>query len=157
MLAVYLLASLLILLIMLRFTHETSQAIQNHSTALLSYFAKIVLYIFSLLFTFVYVADCQCIALWQWQCGILAVFLSWINLLIAVAKFPLTGIYVLMLIRVFYTFLKVFLLSSLFVIAFGISFYMAFREPTILVSYSYMKNNSSFPCVPVLICFSTSC
>ena len=136
---VYLLASLLILLSMLRFAHETSQAI-HHSTALLSYFAKIVLYIFSLLFAFVYVADCKCVALWQWQCGILAVFLSWINLLIAVAKFPLTGIYVLMLIRVFYTFLKVVLLSALLVIAFGTSFYMAFREPAILVSYMYEES-----------------
>ena len=97
-----------------------------------------MLYILSSLFAFVYVADCQCIALWQWQCGILAVFLSWINLLIFIAKLPLSGLYVIMLIRVFTTFLKVVLLSSLLVVAFGISFYMAFREPAILVSSSYV-------------------
>ena len=130
---IYLLASLLILLLVLRFSLETSQIAQNHNLDVINYIDKTVLYFISILFAFVYVADCQCIALWQWQCGTLAVLLSWINFLIFIAKFPMTGLYVIMLIRVFYTFLKVVLLSSLLVIAFGISFYMAFHEPSILV------------------------
>ena len=126
-------ASLVILTAAFRFLHETSQIIQNDSVLKRNYTAKLLLYITSILFATVYFAECQCIALWQWQCGVVAVFLSWLNLMIFVAKFPLTGIYVIMLLQVFYTFLKVVLLSLLLVVAFGISFYMAFHDPSIKV------------------------
>ena len=130
---VYVTASLVMVISFFRFIHETSQIVQYDSIVKKHYVAKLLLYATSIIFVAVYWADCQCIALWQWQCGVIAVFLSWINLLVFIAKFPLTGIYIIMLMRVFYTFLKVVLLSSLLVVAFGLSFYMSFREPSITV------------------------
>lgn len=127
-------ASLVIVIVVFRFTHEASQVVQTHNFIVLNHAIKVILYITSILFVVLYGAECQCIARWQWQCGVVAVFLSWLNLIIFTAKFPLTGIYVIMLVRVFYTFMKVVLLASLLVIAFGISFYMAFSEPFISVS-----------------------
>lgn len=135
----YFAATLVILIAVIQFAHETSQFLQNHKLVILNYATKLLLYITSILFVAVYWAECQCIASWQWQCGVVAVFLSWLHLAIFVAKLPFIGIYVIMLIRVFYTFMKVVLLSSLLVVAFGISFYMAFREPSILVSVLHIN------------------
>ena len=130
----YLLATLVILIVLLRLVYETSrQVIQSRILVFLHYVIKLCLYATSILFVALYWSERQCIALWQWQCGVVAVFLSWLNLMIFIAKFPLIGIYVIMLLRVFYTFVKVVLLSFLLVVAFGISFHMAFREPSILV------------------------
>lgn len=72
---------------------------------------------------------------WQWQLGAIAVFLGWLNLIIFIRKFPLTGIYVVMFVDIFYTFCRLFFLSLLLVIAFGLAFYMAFNEPKFEVSY----------------------
>lgn len=46
----------------------------------------------------------------------------------------MTGIYVLMFLDIFYTFWKMIVLTSLLVIAFGLSFYMVFDQPGILFS-----------------------
>ena len=133
---IYLAATLTILIALIRFFYETVNIIANHSTrGVLNYFIKLVFYVSSFVFALVvYWADCRCITSWQWQFGVVAIFLSWINLIIFIAKFPLTGIYVIMLINVCITFLKVALLASLLVVAFSLSFYMAFREPAIVVS-----------------------
>lgn len=72
---------------------------------------------------------------WQWQLGALSLFLGWINLIIFIRKLPLTGIYVVMFVGVFYTFCRLLFLSILLLIAFGLSFYMAFNEPDIEVSW----------------------
>lgn len=47
-----------------------------------------------------------------------------------------TGIYVLMFFDIFYTFWKLFILTGLLLIAFGLSFYMAFFQPGVLFSRS---------------------
>ena len=62
--------------------------------------------------------------------GALAIFLGWLNLIVFISKFPGTGIYVVMFLDIFYTFLRLFFLSILLVIAFGLAFYMTFSEPT---------------------------
>ncbi len=131
---IYVTASLVLLVGVLRFLFETSRVIRDDGVVIRDYALKLVLYVTTILFVAVYWADCQCISLWQWQFGVVAVFLSWLNLMIFIAKFPLTGIYVIMLMRVFQTFLNVVLLYSLLVVAFGIAFYMAFHEPSIVVS-----------------------
>ena len=94
---------------------------------------EIALYILSITFVLVFRADCLCPLTWQWQIGVVAVFLGWINLIVFISKFPLTGIYVLMFVKILYTFLKVLILSILLVVAFGLTFYLAFTQPEILV------------------------
>ena len=71
---------------------------------------------------------------WQWQLGAIAVFLGWVDLIIFFSKLPLTGIYVVMFIDILYTFCRLFILSTLLVVAFGLAFFMAFNEPDRLVS-----------------------
>ena len=72
-------------------------------------------------------------------------FLGWLDLIIFIRKLPLTGIYVLMFIDIFYTFCRLFFLSLLLVIAFGLAFYMSFNEP--LLSVSNMERHSGLPCM----------
>ena len=94
---------------------------------------EIVLYLCSIIFVWVFHVDCLCPLTWQWQIGVVAVFLGWIDLIVFISKFPLTGIYVLMFIKILITFLKILILSVLLVIAFGLTFYLTFTQPIILV------------------------
>ena len=96
-------------------------------------YMEAVLYISSIMFAWVFHNDCLCAANWQWQLGALAVFLGWINLVVFVSHIPLIGIYVLMFVHIFFTFLKVLTLSILLIVAFGLTFYIAFTQPEILV------------------------
>ena len=70
-----------------------------------------------------------CPHVWQWEIGVVVIFLAWINLIIVCAKFPNIGIYVIMFGKIWGTFLKVLLLSKLLVATFGLTFYMTFSEP----------------------------
>ena len=95
---------------------------------------ELVLYFSTVLFVFVFGAPCLCPRNWQWQFGILAVFLAWINLVLFIQKFPLIGIYIVMFLKIVYTFLWTVVLSLLLLTAFGLAFYMAFYEPVYKVS-----------------------
>ena len=90
---------------------------------------EIALFICSIIFVWVYNTECQCVLDWQWSFGVVAVFVGWINLLVFISKFPLTGIYVLMFVKILYTFLKMLILTLLLVIAFGLTFFMIFFDP----------------------------
>ena len=92
------------------------------------------LFIFSIIFVITFATDCFCPYKWQWQIGAVAIFLGWIDLIIFIRKLPLTGIYVVMFVDIFYTFCRLFFLSTLLVIAFSLAFYMAFYEPALEVS-----------------------
>ncbi len=83
----------------------------------------------SIVFVWVFNTDCFCTYKWQWQIGTLAVFLAWINLILFAEKIPLTGLYVVMFINIFQTFLRVIILGFLLVLAFGLAFYMLFYDP----------------------------
>jgi transient receptor potential cation channel subfamily A protein 1 len=61
---------------------------------------------------------------WQWQCGTVAVFLAWFNLLVIIRKLPKLGIYIVMFLDILKTFLQFLIVGALFVIAFGMAFYM---------------------------------
>ena len=100
---------------------------------------EIALFICSIIFVWVYNTECQCVLDWQWPFGVVAVFVGWINLLVFISKFPLTGIYVLMFVKILYTFLKMLILTLLLVIAFGLTFYMIFFDPAANVSLRKMK------------------
>lgn len=65
---------------------------------------------------------------WQWQCGAIAVWLSWMVLLLFVQKMPHIGIYVLMFNKVLATFMSFVVIFILFVLGFALSFYMLFQN-----------------------------
>ena len=91
------------------------------------------LFVSSIIFVWVFHVDCLCPLEWQWQIGVVAVFLGWIVLIVFGSKYPLTGIHVLIFINIFYTFVKVLLLSVLLLLAFGLTFYLAFTQPELMV------------------------
>ena len=70
--------------------------------------------------------DRFCVESFAWQFGALAVFLAWIDLINYLKKLPLTGIPINMLQNVVLTFLKLFYLPAILIIAFAIPFYMLF-------------------------------
>ena len=90
---------------------------------------EISLYILSIIFVSVFRTPCLCPEGWQWQIGVMAVLLAWIDLIVICSKFPSIGIYVIMFVRIVRTFLKVSILSVLLVVTFGLTFYMTFSEP----------------------------
>lgn len=94
---------------------------------------EVVMCILSGGFAWIFQTDCLCPKEWQWQIGTIAVFLAWIDLIVIIRKLPLTGtgIYVVMFLDIFYTFCRMIFLSALLVVAFGLTFYMAFFEPDI--------------------------
>ena len=98
---------------------------------------EITLYVFSFIFVWVFHDECLCPYRWQWQLGIVAVFFAWINLMIFFSKFPLTGVYVLMFTKICRTFLKILVLSLLLVIAFALTFFLIFHEPSVMVGIEY--------------------
>ena len=94
---------------------------------------EVVLFVSSILFVWVFHNQCVCPMTWQWQIGVVAVFLGWVDLIVFISKFPVTGTYVLMFVKIFYTFFRMLILSILLVVAFGLTFYLAFTQPDILV------------------------
>ncbi|XP_033635280.1 transient receptor potential cation channel subfamily A member 1 homolog isoform X2 [Asterias rubens] len=87
-------------------------------------------------------AACVSVTLvWQWQCGAVAVFLAWINLILFLRKFPQFGIYIVMFTDVLKTFLQFAIVFFLFIIAFGLAFYALLmnQEPFHRVHYSLFK------------------
>lgn len=66
--------------------------------------------------------------------GVVVVFLGWIDLIVSrFSKLPFTGIYVLMFVKILYTFLRMLIFSALLIVAFGLTFYLTFTQPEILV------------------------
>ena len=99
-------------------------------------------------------SGCLCPESWQWQLGALALFIAWLDMVLFLKKFPLTGIYVVMFVDIFYTFMRMILLSILFVVAFGLAFYMLFFRPVrVCIACSYIHYVTSFPCMVI----STHC
>ena len=95
---------------------------------------EVVLFVFSIAFASVFGSNCLCVTSGQWQIGILAVFLGWATLIIFLRKLPWTGVYVLMLEQIIYSFLKLVPLAALLILTFGLTVYMLFNEPNQEVS-----------------------
>ena len=87
-------------------------------------YIEVLAYLSSIIFVSHFGTNCWCPTNWQWQLGALGVFLAWINLILFLKRVPLLGIYVLMFNAILHTFLKFALIALLFVVAFGIAFYM---------------------------------
>ena len=93
-----------------------------------------VQYICSIFFVIVYAMDSFCVLNWQWQVGVVAVFLGWINLILFVSKLPFVGIYVIILISISKTFVRMLIVTILLIVAFGITFFMIFYDADVTVS-----------------------
>ncbi|KAG5441452.1 Transient receptor putative cation channel sub A member 1, partial [Clonorchis sinensis] len=61
---------------------------------------------------------------WQWQCGAVAIFFAWLNLLLFLRRIPTLGIFVLMFTVVMRTFTKFFVVFFLFIFAFAFGFHI---------------------------------
>lgn len=132
-------SAFVILFSIIRLLIELFQAIQLRVWRyLLSWinWVEILVFSSSLFFCITFFTDCLCPTVWQWQIGVVAIFLGWVTLIVFIRKLPGTGIYVVMFMDIFYTFWRLFFLSVLLVVAFGLAFYLAFYEPDIPVSES---------------------
>ena len=110
---------------------ELVQVIQfgaQYFTSFVNYI-EVSLFIFTIMFASVHSNQCYCTHSWQWQVGVIAVFLSWIALIFSIRNAPVVGIYVVMFIKIFNNFMKVVILALLLVIAFAFPFYMMFYDP----------------------------
>ena len=113
---------------------------------------EIPLYLFSIIFTFVFATPCLCVYSWQWQIGVVAVYLGWVGLITFLQKWPVTGVYVLMFVNILGSFMKIAFLALLLVIAFALAFYMLLFEPDEIVSEfdgAYMSFKNSVACLPL--------
>lgn len=99
---------------------------------------KLLLYLLSIIFVFVFLNDCGCPMKWQWQIGIFTLFLGWINLIFTGSNFPGTGLYVIMFKKLFWTFFSLVLFAFLLVAAFSLILFMMFHNPTAKVSIDAM-------------------
>ena len=93
---------------------------------------RFLMFVFAIAFASV---RCQspCVTNGQWQVGVLAVFLGWINMISFIKMIPRLGVYVLMFQNVILSFLKIILLGIFLIIAFGLAFYMLFGTPSQMV------------------------
>ncbi|XP_019860992.1 PREDICTED: transient receptor potential cation channel subfamily A member 1 homolog isoform X2 [Amphimedon queenslandica] len=92
-------------------------------------FIEVSLFIFTIMFASVHSNQCYCTHPWQWQVGVIAVFLSWIALVFSIRKLPIVGIYAIMFITIFNNFIKAVVLALLLISAFAFPFYMMFYDP----------------------------
>ena len=94
---------------------------------------RFFIFVFAVAFAAVLNFPCPCPTNGQWQVGVLAVFLGWINMISYIKMIPRLGVYVLMFQSVIYSFLKITLLGIFLIIAFGLTFYMLFGTPSQMV------------------------
>ena len=128
-------AGLCILLALLRLAIEAIQFCRHPVQYLTDWvnWLEVPLYLCSIVFTYVFATPCLCVYSWQWQIGVVAVFLAWIVLISFFQKWPLTGVYVLMFVNVIGSFRKVVFLAVLLIIAFALAFYMLLFDPSEVV------------------------
>lgn len=89
------------------------------------------LYTTSVIFVvFVFINHCGCPRNWQWQVGIVSVFLGWLNLIFLASNFPVISIYVIMFRDIFNTFFKLVFFALLLVSANSLVLFMMFHNPT---------------------------
>ena len=74
--------------------------------------------------------ECYCPSTLEWQAGIVSLALSSLVLILWTETLPWIGIYVIIMKKIVYSFLKVALFGLLLIIAFGLAFYMLFYRPS---------------------------
>ena len=130
-------AAVTLLFAFIRLLMETSQFCYDRKGYISdrTNFPEVLLYILSIIFVSVFWTPCMCPQKWQWQIGVIAVLLAWIYLIRFCAKFPSTGIYIIMFGKIVLTFLNVIVLSMLLLATFAITFHMTFSEEQFQVSH----------------------
>eukprot|EP00117_Sycon_ciliatum_P028072 scpid18171/ scgid2366/ Transient receptor potential cation channel subfamily A member 1 homolog len=73
---------------------------------------------------------------WQWQVGVVAVWLAWLSFISLQRRSGILGIYVVMFSHVFTTFAKMLAVIVLFVVAFGLAFFMLLDSFTPVIAFS---------------------
>ena len=132
----YILAALVILLAIYHLVLEFFRLMYSpikYFKRIQNYF-ELLIYFSCIIFVFIFANSCGCPKDWQWQIGIFAVFLAWMNFVFFAAKFPRTGIYVLVFKEILQTFLNLVAFGVLLVIAFSLVLYMLFYSPVAAVS-----------------------
>ena len=79
-----------------------------------------------------------------WQIAIISIFLCYVNLVLFLRRFRSLGIYVIMYVEVTKTMLKVLLAFSVFILGFGIVFFVLFKEQ-VRATLGYMSTRQCFP------------
>ena len=145
--AIAVLAVLVILFAIIKLVFELFQLIKLGLKYFLDWinYIEIVLFVGSIIFAFIFTETvCFCPTNFQWQIGAVCVFLGWIDLVILMRKFPITGIYVVMFMNIFYIFLKMAFLAVLLILSFAFSFYMLFHDPRNIELDIVRTNNNSY-------------
>ncbi len=96
---------------------------------------ELLLFPLSATFVFIFANDCGCPKLWQWQIGIFAVFLAFINLLSIASEIPNLGTFVIVFKEILVTFLKLTIFTLILVVGFSLILLMMFFGPEAQVSY----------------------
>ena len=91
-------------------------------------YVQLVLFFFCLLFVFPVDHMCWCLPSWRWQIGAIAVFLSWMNLILLLQHMPYVGQPAIQLINVYINFITLVYLPILLILAFTFPFYMLFIQ-----------------------------
>ena len=100
---------------------------------------QLVLFFFCLIFVFPVDNVCWCLSAWRWQIGAIAVFLSWMNLILLLTYMPWVGQPATQLINVYFNFLKLVYLPFLLILAFTFPFYMLFVQDVADVQVSVVS------------------
>ena len=124
-------SAIVLLLAVARLFFETIQFITKRLSYLTDWinWVEVIQYVTTIIFVVVYSTDNFCVLNWQWQIGVISIFLGWINL---ISKLPFVGIYVL---KISMTTLKMLLLTMLLIMSFGIPFFMVFFDVNAIVSH----------------------
>lgn len=83
--------------------------------------------------------------MFQFSAAAITVFLSWFELLLLLQRFDQIGIYVVMFLEILQTLIKVLMLFSILIIAFGLAFYILLSKVgSELNDFSYVNVKNAF-------------
>uniref|UniRef100_A0A4W3GKR7 Transient receptor potential cation channel, subfamily A, member 1a n=1 Tax=Callorhinchus milii TaxID=7868 RepID=A0A4W3GKR7_CALMI len=85
-----------------------------------------IIYVMSIVFVTPWVLDMS--IAWQWQCGIIAALSSWVNFLLFLQRFEISGIYVVMFAEILNTMFHIIILFFFLILAYGLTFYILLYE-----------------------------
>ena len=114
---------------------DDGQLIKLEYFCSLSNYLEIPMYLLSIAFMAT-TNSCFCPSPLQWQAGTVAVFFAWIDFILFLNKWPALGIYIGIIRKITIRFLSVSVIAILLLISFTFTFYMAFYEPDLPVSYN---------------------
>ena len=131
-------SAFVLFLAFIRFIFEVVQLVRHRLSYVKDWinYVEVAQYFSTVIFVWVYHNHCFCVLVWQWEVGVAAVFLGWIVMVLFVSKLPWVGIYVLILLKISWTFVKMIGLMLLLVVSFAVTFHMIFFDSSVQVSLS---------------------